>query len=147
MMTVVQGTSLEINGKGVLIQGKSGIGKTTLALKLIDKGGKLISDDITNISLQNNDMLCEVQPKLYGKIELRGLGILQGMSVCPKAKLACIIKLLDKKTNRLPLQQKYETIFEKKVPVFEFFSCETSYLWVLYALKVLDGELTLLKDE
>ncbi len=146
MEKLVQGTSVEIKGQAVLILGEPGVGKTTLALKLIEKGNHLISDDITNITLKNNRLFCEVQEKLYGKIELRGLGILQKMPVCRGAPLACVIRLHPQPVDRMPKAHQKMEILGQKVPVFDFFSCETTDLWVIYALKVVQGELALLQE-
>lgn len=146
MDQIVQGTAVEIKGQAVLITGDSGVGKTTLALKLIEQGAHLISDDITNISLENNNLFLKVKAELYGKIELRELGVLQGMPVCEKAPFTCIIHLTREKNERWPKKQKWKSFLGKEVPVFDFFSCETTYLWVLYALKVINKELIILED-
>lgn len=146
MTQFVQATSVEIEGQAVLIQGPAGVGKTSLALKLIERGGNLICDDITVLSLKNNRIFCKVQEKLYGKIELKGLGIIQNMAVCQEAPLVCVIRLHADKTERFPEADQKIEILGQKIPVFDFFSCETTYLWVLYALKALKGELSLLKE-
>ena len=49
---IIHASSVDINGKGVVILGKSGAGKSNLAIKLISMGAKLISDDQNTHSTQ-----------------------------------------------------------------------------------------------
>ena len=51
--TKVQGTMLEIHGIGVLIEGQAGMGKSEAALALLQRGGALVSDDITALRLDS----------------------------------------------------------------------------------------------
>ena len=51
---IMHATSVYINGKGIVIFGKSGSGKSNLAIKLISFGAKLISDDQTQLELKKN---------------------------------------------------------------------------------------------
>ena len=52
MAAMVHGSAIAIHGKGVLLLGPSGSGKSDLALRLIDRGAKLICDDVVHI--ENN---------------------------------------------------------------------------------------------
>jgi len=64
-----------IGGRGVLIAGPSGSGKSDLAVRLIDRGALLVSDDYTAFRLEGGAMLATAPPTIAGKIELRGVGI------------------------------------------------------------------------
>ena len=75
-------SSVEIEGKGVLLRGKSGSGKSDLALRLVDGGGTLISDDYTEIHIRNGAIYLKAPPEIGGKIEVRGLGLLPLPVVC-----------------------------------------------------------------
>lgn len=69
------GVMMNIYGKGVMITGKSGIGKSELALDLINRGHMLVADDVVDVSRVHNDIICQ-SPKLLRKmLEIRGLGI------------------------------------------------------------------------
>lgn len=61
-----------IGGRGVLISGPSGSGKSDLALRLIDRGATLVSDDYTVV----REGLASAPATIAGKIEVRGIGIL-----------------------------------------------------------------------
>lgn len=71
------GTALDIKGIGTLIRGKSGVGKSECALALIERGHSLVADDLTYISLVNDDELMGTSSDLNrGYMECRGLGII-----------------------------------------------------------------------
>ncbi len=148
MGQLIQGTAVQIHKSAVLIIGKSGVGKTALALKLIEQGATLISDDFVEIENQEGKLLCLSPKKISGKIELRGIGVIQGMPTVSSIPLVCIVQLHKDKqeVERCPQRIKKLNLQGKKVPLFDFFSCEMTYLWVLYALKILNKELTLLKE-
>jgi serine kinase of HPr protein (carbohydrate metabolism regulator) len=65
-----------INGRGVMIGGPSGAGKSDLALRLIDRGAMLVSDDYTLI-VRGDDgrIIANPAPNIKGLIEVRGIGI------------------------------------------------------------------------
>mgnify|MGYP001242680187 CR=1 FL=1 len=72
-----QGTMIEINGVGVLIEGKPGVGKSETALALIEKGHSLISDDVTLLRVDSSGSVigASVDVTRY-HMEIRGLGII-----------------------------------------------------------------------
>lgn len=61
-------------GCGILLLGPSGSGKSDLALRMIDDGGRLIADDLVRLTA-TDDILHATAPALPGHIEMRGLGI------------------------------------------------------------------------
>jgi len=71
----VHATAVAIGGAGVLIRGSSGQGKSDLALRLIDRGAILVSDDQVDIVRKGRDLLLSPPPPLAGKLEIRSLGI------------------------------------------------------------------------
>lgn len=75
--TSIHGVLMDIYGRGVLLLGKSSIGKSECALDLIVRGHRLISDDMVNIKLLPPDILIGSGPELIRyHMELRGLGII-----------------------------------------------------------------------
>lgn len=73
---IVHGTLVEVFGIGVLIQGESSIGKSETGLGLLEKGHRLISDDIVKIKKRGTDLI-GFGPKLTRYImEIRGIGII-----------------------------------------------------------------------
>lgn len=72
----VHGTMMNIYGKGVLITGKSGIGKSELALDLINRGHMMIADDLVDLAHINNYIKCSAPENIKGMLEVRGIGII-----------------------------------------------------------------------
>jgi HPr kinase/phosphorylase len=94
------GVFVVIKGKGILIVGKSGIGKSEVALDLINRGNKLIADDSVEFFKQNKNTLIGQAPSpLENIMEVRNLGILDikklfgNKSVIKKEKLFLVVEL------------------------------------------------------
>jgi serine kinase of HPr protein (carbohydrate metabolism regulator) len=64
------------DGRGILIYGRSGSGKSDLALRLIDRGALLVSDDYTIVRRVEGRLLARAPVNIEGRIEVRGLGII-----------------------------------------------------------------------
>ncbi len=69
-------TTVAINGVAVMIEGASGSGKSDLALRLIDRGATLVSDDQTLVVRSGDILLARAPATIAGRIEVRGIGIL-----------------------------------------------------------------------
>lgn len=74
---MLHASTVEIGGRAVLIEGRSGSGKSDLALRLIDRGARLVSDDYTLVKREKGGLLATAAPNIAGKIEVRGLGIIE----------------------------------------------------------------------
>ena len=109
----VHGTAVSIDGKGLLILGQSGSGKSQLALALITHGAKLISDDQVILINTESEIILSAPKSISGKIEARFIGILK-MPVLI-APLYLVIDLDQKELDRLP-KKKFVTYFDKKIP-------------------------------
>jgi HPr kinase/phosphorylase len=74
----IHGTCVSIEGVGVLIRGPSGAGKSDLALRLIDAGASLVTDDLCEIRRDGERLIADlpqsVDASFRGRIELRGIG-------------------------------------------------------------------------
>ncbi len=76
-MMVLPGVLVEVLGQGVLLQGESGIGKSDLALGLIDRGHRFVVDDAIEFSKDTNGRLFGRPPESFaGFLEVRGLGVI-----------------------------------------------------------------------
>ncbi|MBQ6333505.1 MAG: HPr(Ser) kinase/phosphatase [Erysipelotrichaceae bacterium] len=69
------GVMMNIYGRGIMITGKSGIGKSELALDLINRGHMLVADDRVDVRRVHKSILCEAPRILKRMLEIRGLGI------------------------------------------------------------------------
>jgi serine kinase of HPr protein (carbohydrate metabolism regulator) len=68
-------TTVAIVGRAVLITGPSGSGKSDLALRLLDRGFALVSDDQTLVRREGDRLIASPPPNIAGKLEIRGVGI------------------------------------------------------------------------
>jgi len=66
---------LEVFGQGLLLEGKSGVGKSDLALALVDRGHHLIADDLVEFYVQGDSLIAHCRRGLEGFMEVAGLGI------------------------------------------------------------------------
>ena len=121
----VHGTAVALGPWGILLRGKSGAGKSDLALRLIERGAKLISDDQVRLFLERG-LVCGAAPEtISGLMEVRGIGVVP----MPVKKSAPIVLLLDlvgaEDVPRLP-DAIAETHFGLDLPVLKLFPFEAS---------------------
>jgi HPr kinase/phosphorylase len=125
--TTVHGVLLDVFGVGVLILGKSGIGKSECALDLITRGHRLVSDDVVKIIRTEPSTLFGTSFKLIQNLmEIRGLGIinirdLYGVeAIRERKKIDLIVELVDwlsiEKPERLGLEQNTTKLLEVEMP-------------------------------
>ena len=93
------GTALQLNGKGILLRGASGSGKSSIALRLLDDcllnntQGFLVADDRIFLEHKNNALYVSGPDNLCGLIEIRGLGVVT-MNYRKVAKLDLVVDLM-----------------------------------------------------
>lgn len=92
-----------IESQGVLFIGKPGSGKSDLALRLIDRGANLISDDVVKIIAGLAQPEMYAPEKIAGKLEVRNIGIFDFVPI-PSAPL-CLCVQLDGDPERLPAEE------------------------------------------
>lgn len=125
----INGVLMDIMGQGILIQGQSGIGKSETALELINKGHRLISDDLVEFYLDSNDEpMGRSIEKIRNWLEVRGLGVINIVdifgvgAVLEEKKLDLVINLEKwdpkKKYDRLGAENLYKPILGKDILMF-----------------------------
>ncbi len=123
----IYATSVAINNFGVIIIGKSGSGKSDLALRLINnKNAVLVSDDRTDICVKDNKLYASAPEVIKGLMEIRGVGIVR-LDYMPIAEVKLVINLVDdiKKIERVPKNFFYE-YFNLKIPMLDLYAFEVS---------------------
>jgi serine kinase of HPr protein (carbohydrate metabolism regulator) len=96
----VHATAVAVQGRGILIFGEPGRGKSDLALRLIDRGGVLVSDDYVEVVPQGGQLRCRAIASIEGRMEVRGVGIVT-MRFMKEAPVALAVDL-DLPPERLP---------------------------------------------
>ena len=94
-------TSVVIEDLGILIKGQSGIGKSDLALRLIDSGATLISDDLTICKKIDDYLYLYPHSETKGLLEVREIGIMT-VPYVENIKLTLVVELVEEKLERIP---------------------------------------------
>lgn len=92
MSRAVQLTCVAIGGRGLLIDGAPGSGKSSLALALIDRGAVLVGDDGVLVEESAGRLTVAAHPNTVGKLEVRNLGILD-FAVSVPVPAALLVRL------------------------------------------------------
>lgn len=122
----IHGVLVDIYGEGVLIMGESGIGKSEVALELIHRGHRLVSDDVVEIIKVSDETLIGTAPDITRHfIELRGIGIIDAKAlfgvegVKETQSIDLVIKLedwnKDSDYDRMGLEEQYVDFLGNKV--------------------------------
>jgi serine kinase of HPr protein (carbohydrate metabolism regulator) len=120
---MLHASTVAIGGQAVLITGISGSGKSDLALRLIDRGATLVSDDYTLLKRAGVRLIASSVATIKGKLEVRGIGIID-CDTLDSAPAALIIQL-DSAPPRLP-DESTQTIAGVALPVVALAPFEAS---------------------
>lgn len=115
--TLANVTAVAIAGRGLLIAGTPGSGKTSLALELIDRGAQLIGDDAVDVDQRDGILQACPPANTRGMIEVRNVGIIELQPVC--APVALMLEL-DEGAARFPLSVPTRRIAGSDIPVLPF---------------------------
>ena len=113
------GVLINLYNVGVLLLGKSGIGKSECAIELLNKGGRLISDDIVIMQNIQGTLVGKAPEKIKELIEIRGIGIINIKeifgynSIQDESKIDLVVELIGFKENHDYERLGYDTIFMK----------------------------------
>lgn len=124
--TAIHGVLVDVYGIGVLLMGKSGVGKSETALELVKKGHRLVADDCVEIRQESENLLIGSPPPLLEHLlEIRGIGIIDIMTlfgasaVRPYKRVTLIIELenwdSEKAYDRLGLDEEKMRIIDTDV--------------------------------
>ena len=110
----IHASTVALDGRAVLISGPSGSGKSDLALRLLDRGFTLVSDDQTIVSRDREQLLASAPTSIAGKLEVRGIGIMD-MEHASDVPVALLVEL-GGSIERLPSGNRKSMILDVAVP-------------------------------
>ncbi|TNE60609.1 MAG: serine kinase [Sphingomonadales bacterium] len=114
---LIQATAVAINGRALMIEGKPGAGKSSLALALIDRGAGLIGDDGVSLSCANDQVIASPPLNIAGKLEIRGVGIVE---LEPVSAPLSLILTLDIDAPRYPDGIESREVLGVDIPLLPF---------------------------
>jgi serine kinase of HPr protein (carbohydrate metabolism regulator) len=110
----VHASTVASDGRAVLIMGPSGAGKSDLALRLLDRGFTLVSDDQTIVKRDGERLIASPPPTIAGKLEIRGIGIVE--IECQSDVPVALVVELTGQIERLPDDIRHRVILGAKLP-------------------------------
>jgi serine kinase of HPr protein (carbohydrate metabolism regulator) len=110
----VHASTVASDGRAVLIMGPSGAGKSDLALRLLDRGFTLVSDDQTIVKRDGERLIASPPPTIAGKLEIRGIGIVEVQ--CRSDVPVALVVELTGQIERLPDDVRHRVILGAKLP-------------------------------
>ncbi len=124
--TIMHGVLMDVHGVGVLITGKSGMGKSETALELIKRGQRLVADDAVIVKNVRNTLVGTAPEAIRFLLEVRGIGIVDirsmyGVgSVATQKEIELVIELENweekKSYRRVTTEEDFEEILGEKIP-------------------------------
>jgi serine kinase of HPr protein (carbohydrate metabolism regulator) len=111
----IHASTVALDGRAVLISGPSGSGKSDLALRLLDRGFVLVSDDQTIVRRDGDRLLAAAPPNIAGKLEIRGIGIVE-LEQVNDVPIALLVELTGD-IERLPDDSRERPILGVKLPL------------------------------
>jgi serine kinase of HPr protein (carbohydrate metabolism regulator) len=111
----VHASTVAMDGRAVVILGPSGSGKSDLALRLLDRGFTLVSDDQTVVKKDGERLVASAPPNIAGKLEIRGIGIVD-MDTVTNIHVALLVELTSE-IQRLPDESRERPLLGVKLPL------------------------------
>ena len=98
---IMHASCVDVNGSGVLIVGRSGSGKSSLAINLLALGSKLVADDQCELVMKNNKIRISKPASLPNSVEIRGVGLVSVPMVI-ETSLDWVVNMDEAETERMP---------------------------------------------
>jgi serine kinase of HPr protein (carbohydrate metabolism regulator) len=111
----IHASSVAVEGRAILISGPSGSGKSDLALRLLDRGFTLVSDDQTIVRRDGDRLIASAPATIAGKLEIRGIGIVE-LDHVEDSPVGLIVELTSD-IERLPDDSRERPILGVSIPL------------------------------
>jgi len=127
IQTLVHGSMVDVYGIGIMIAGKSGIGKSEVALDLVERGHRLVADDVVILTKKSNVLMASATEMNKHFMEIRGLGIIDIMSMFGirairyQKRLEVVLELSlwdeSEEVERTGLNQEHVSVLDIDIPL------------------------------
>ena len=132
--TLYQATCVALDGRGLLILGEPGSGKTSLALALIDRGAQLVGDDGVALEMREGALWACPPQATAGLVEIRNVGLATLPATAAQVALAVT---LDSSAPRLPEKPGELVLLDRTIPHLSLYpGAETLAIRAEYALRL-----------
>ena len=126
--TTVHATLVDVYGVGLLYTGKSGVGKSEVTLDLVERGHRLVADDVVNVIKKAPDVIVgQADERIGHHMEIRGIGIvnveklfgIRAVRMQKRIEVEVNLELWDeeKEYERLGIEDRYTTLLGVEIPV------------------------------
>jgi HPr kinase/phosphorylase len=127
---IIHGSLVDVYGVGLLFTGKSGIGKSETALDLVERGHRLVADDVVTVTRRQGDILIGMGNEVLAhRMEVRGLGIIDVQSIFgirsirAQKRIELQVNLQEwgatENIDRLGLDDRHTTMLDVSIPYLE----------------------------
>jgi serine kinase of HPr protein (carbohydrate metabolism regulator) len=124
-MQRLHATAVIVDDVGLLLLGRSGAGKSDLALRLVDGGAVLVADDQVAVQTRSGRLNAAAPADLFGLIEVRGIGLMR-ITAADNADIDAVIELVEPASvERLP-ERAQTTVDGVTLPLFRLAPFESS---------------------
>ena len=124
----VHGTLVDVYGVGLLYTGKAGVGKSECALDLVERGHRLVADDVIKITRKSANYIVGTSSEILGQhMEVRGIGIIdiealfgiRAIRLQKRIEVEVRLTFWEDSTHyeRLGIEEKYTTILGVEIPL------------------------------
>jgi HPr kinase/phosphorylase len=149
----IHGSLVEVAGVGVLILGRSGVGKSECVIELVRRGQRLVADDVVRLRVDDGAVLGWAPPHIRHFIEVRGLGLMNvadlfgEQATLERCAVGFVVRLESvakgKQFERIGFEREFETLLGVAVPKVRLPVHAASNLATLVELAIRDWELRL----
>ena len=149
----IHGSLVEVAGIGVLILGRSGVGKSEGVIELVRRGQRLVADDVVRLRVEDGALLGWSPPHIRHFIEVRGLGLMNvadlfgEQATLEQCAVGFVVRLESvakgKQFERIGFERESETLLGVAVPKVRLPVHAASNLATLVELAIRDWELRL----
>jgi serine kinase of HPr protein (carbohydrate metabolism regulator) len=108
-------STVATDGRAVVIMGPSGSGKSDLALRLLDRGFTMVSDDRTILRRDGDRLVASAPANIAGKLEIRGIGIVD-LEMAGDMPVALLVELTSE-IQRLPDENPERPVLGVRLPL------------------------------